>query len=163
MRKRLGKLRVILFDKRKQNNATNTTITSNNLHFFDFRSYEFNAIDNAGDRMINGGVLSEDASSNKSGNEIRDSNTHSDFSTGSSSHLESMKVRRENILSELVDTESKYVIDLNEVLVNYRDKLAVSNLTETRQRANTIFGNLGKQLELIIVAIKWNYLNPGSF
>ena len=113
--------------------------------------------------MINGGVLSEDASSNKSGNEIRDSNTHSDFSTSSSSHLESMKVRRENILSELVDTESKYVIDLNEVLVNYRDKLAVSNLTETRQRANTIFGNLGKQLELIIVAIKWNYLNPGSF
>ena len=51
-------------------------ITSNNLQFFfDFRSYEFNAIDNAGDRMINGGVLSEDASSNKSGNEIRDSNT----------------------------------------------------------------------------------------
>ena len=119
-----------------------------------YRSYEYNAIDNAGDRMINGGVLSEDASSNKSGNEIRDSNTHSDFSTGSSSHLESMKVRRENILSELVDTESKYVIDLNEVLVNYRDKLAVSNLTETRQRANTIFGNLGKHLHVIFVAFK---------
>ena len=116
------------------------------LNFLLYRSYEYNAIDNAGDRMINGGVLSEDASSNKSGTEIRDSNTHSDFSTGSSSHLESMKVRRENILSELVDTESKYVIDLNEVLVNYRDKLAVSNLTETRQRANTIFGNLGKHL-----------------
>ena len=69
--------------------------------------------------------------------------TNSDFSTGSSSNLESMKLRRENILSELVETESKYVIDLKEVLVNYRDKLAVSNLTETRQRANTIFGNLG--------------------
>ena len=75
--------------------------------------------------------------------EIKESTTNSDFSTGSSSNLESMKLRRENILSELVETESKYVIDLKEVLVNYRDKLAVSNLTETRQRANTIFGNLG--------------------
>ena len=74
--------------------------------------------------------------------EIKESTTNSDFSTGSSSNLESMKLRRENILSELVETESKYVIDLKEVLVNYRDKLAVSNLTETRQRANTIFGNL---------------------
>ena len=127
------------------------------LNFLLYRSYEYNAIDNAGDRMINGGVLSEDASSNKSGTEIRDSNTHSDFSTGSSSHLESMKVRRENILSELVDTESKYVIDLNEVLVNYRDKLAVSNLTETRQRANTIFGNLGKHIPVIFVAFKSTY------
>ena len=93
--------------------------------------------------MSTGGILGEDVSSNKSGNENRDSNTNSDFSTGSSSNLESMRIRRENILSELVDTESKYVIDLKEVLVNYRDKLAVSNLTETRQRANTIFGNLG--------------------
>ena len=150
MRKRLGKLRVILLNKRKERiNFNRVKILNNLLNVLDFRSYEFNAIDNAGDRMINGGVLSEDASSNKSGNEIRDSNTHSDFSTSSSSHLESMKVRRENILSELVDTESKYVIDLNEVLVNYRDKLAVSNLTETRQRANTIFGNLGKHFELI--------------
>ena len=109
-----------------------------------FRTYEYNAIDNTGDRMITGGIGCEDASSNKSANEIRDSNTNSDFSSGSSSNLESMKIRRENILSELVDTESKYVLDLKEVLINYRDKLAVSNLTETRQRANTIFGNLGK-------------------
>ena len=94
--------------------------------------------------MITGGIGGEDASSNKSANETRDSNTNSDFSTGSSSNLESMKIRRENILSELVETESRYVMDLKEVLVNYRDKLAVSNLTETRQRANTIFGNLGK-------------------
>ena len=111
---------------------------------FIFRTYEYNAIDNTGDRMITGGIGCEDASSNKSANEIRDSNTNSDFSSGSSSNLESMKIRRENILSELVDTESKYVLDLKEVLINYRDKLAVSNLTETRQRANTIFGNLGK-------------------
>lgn len=55
-----------------------------------------------------------------------------------------MKVRRENILSELLSTEAKYVSDLEEVLLHYRDKLAVSNLTETRNKAQIIFGNLAE-------------------
>jgi hypothetical protein len=40
------------------------------------------------------------------------------------------------------NTDVRYVDDLDQVLRNYKDKLAVSNLTETRTRANTIFGNL---------------------
>ena len=106
------------------------------------RAYNYNAIGE-----VNGLGNSEIRSTtipHSDISEIKESTTNSDFSTGSSSNLESMKLRRENVLSELVETESKYVIDLKEVLVNYRDKLAVSNLTETRQRANTIFGNLGK-------------------
>ena len=33
---------------------------------------------------------------------------------------ESAKIRRENILAELLDTEARYVSDLREVLVHYR-------------------------------------------
>ena len=33
---------------------------------------------------------------------------------------ESNKIRRENILAELLDTEARYVSDLREVLVHYR-------------------------------------------
>ena len=108
------------------------------------RPYDYNAIGGSGDRMIAGGMPNGDIAGNALLTENRDSNTNSDFSNVSKSSIESMKIRRENILSELVETESKYVIDIKEVLINYRDKLAVSNLTETRQRANTIFGNLGK-------------------
>ena len=46
-----------------------------------------------------------------------------------------MAARREKILSELLTTESRYSADLEEVLVHYRDKLVVSNLTETRIKA----------------------------
>ena len=45
-------------------------------------------------------------------------------------------------MTELLTTEGRYVQDLEEVLLNYRDKLAVSNLTETRVRAEALFGNL---------------------
>lgn len=55
---------------------------------------------------------------------------------------ESTKIKRENVLSELLLTESRYVDDLDQVLRNYRDKLTVSNLTETRQKCNILFGNL---------------------
>ena len=57
---------------------------------------------------------------------------------------EALKIRREKILSELIMTEARYVDDLEQVLRNYKDKLAVSNLTETRTRAHTIFGNLNE-------------------
>ena len=33
---------------------------------------------------------------------------------------ESAKIRRENILAELLDTEARYVSDLREVLIHYR-------------------------------------------
>ena len=33
---------------------------------------------------------------------------------------ESAKIRRENILAELLDTEARYVSDLREILVHYR-------------------------------------------
>ena len=33
---------------------------------------------------------------------------------------ESAKIRRENILAELIETEARYVSDLREVLVHYR-------------------------------------------
>ena len=98
----------------------------------------------------NGDVTTTGAHSNRATedntaiNSMGSIHTSSHFSNTSSSNNELLKSRRENILSELIDTESRYVMDLKEVLVNYRDKLAVSNLTETRQRANTIFGNLGK-------------------
>jgi hypothetical protein len=59
-------------------------------------------------------------------------------------NTDALKIRRENILSELIMTESRYVTDLEQVLRNYKDKLAVSNLTETRTRANTIFGNMNE-------------------
>ena len=59
-------------------------------------------------------------------------------------NTEALKIRREKILSELIMTEARYVDDLEQVLRNYKDKLAVSNLTETRTRANTIFGNLNE-------------------
>ena len=108
------------------------------------KSYGYNAIGSSTERMLTSGIPNSDMGRNNIVNDIGDGNTNSDFSNGSSSNIESMKIRRENVLSELVETESRYVIDLKEVLVNYRDKLAVSNLTETRQRANTIFGNLGK-------------------
>lgn len=36
----------------------------------------------------------------------------------------------------------RYASDLEEVLIHYRDKLLVSNLTETRQRALVVFSNL---------------------
>ena len=55
---------------------------------------------------------------------------------------EPAKIRRENVMTELLTTEGRYVQDLEEVLLNYRDKLAVSNLTETRVRAEALFGNL---------------------
>ena len=47
---------------------------------------------------------------------------------------------------------------MEQVLINYRDKLAVSNLTETRQRANTIFGNLDEihDFRMTIVASEEN-------
>lgn len=64
------------------------------------------------------------------------------FSLSEHDPNESMKIRRENILAELLATESKYVSDLEEILIHYRDKLEVSNLTETRQKAQIIFGNL---------------------
>ena len=57
---------------------------------------------------------------------------------------EALKIRREKILSELIMTEARYVDDLEQVLRNYKDKLAISNLTETRTRAHTIFGNLNE-------------------
>ena len=59
-------------------------------------------------------------------------------------NTDALKIRRENILSELIMTESRYVDDLEQVLRNYKDKLAVSNLTETRARAHTIFGNMNE-------------------
>ena len=111
------------------------------------RSYSYNAIGSSAERMLTGGIPNSDMASNNIVNDIGDGNTNSGFSNGSSSNFELMKIRRENVLSELVETESRYVIDLKQVLVHYRDKLAVSNLTETRQRANTIFGNLGKLLK----------------
>lgn len=55
---------------------------------------------------------------------------------------EAMKQKRQNILSELLTTESNYVKDLESVLEHYRDKLTVSNLPETMHRAEIIFGNL---------------------
>ena len=90
------------------------------------------------------GIPSVDIVNKSAINDIGNVHTNSDISNSSNSNIESLKTRRENILSELVNTESRYVMDLKEVLINYRDKLAISNLTETRQRANTIFGNLGK-------------------
>ena len=71
-----------------------------------------------------GGVISNESSDHTSSTEL------------------SLKVKRENILSELLVTESRYTSDLEQVLVNYRDKLNVSNLTETRNKANILFGNL---------------------
>ncbi|QQP32549.1 Uncharacterized protein FKW44_024255, partial [Caligus rogercresseyi] len=46
-----------------------------------------------------------------------------EFSSSPSSNSENMKTRRENIISELLSTESRYVSDLESVLLNYRDKL----------------------------------------
>jgi hypothetical protein len=60
----------------------------------------------------------------------------------SSDGSESAKLRRENILSELLSTEARYCDDLLQVRAHYFDKLSASNLTDTRVRARTIFGNL---------------------
>ena len=110
------------------------------------RPYDYGVIGAPGDVSSNEGVINGDIVSNGAGNGIGSTQAISEFTSScsnSNSNIESLKIRRENILAELTTTESRYVIDLKEVLVNYRDKLAVSNLTETRQRANTIFGNLG--------------------
>ena len=108
------------------------------------RPYECDGIGANGDVSGNGGILNGDIVNSSVLNGIGNTHATSQFtSNGSNSNIESLKIRRENILSELTTTESRYVMDLKEVLINYRDKLAVSNLTETRQRANTIFGNLG--------------------
>ena len=49
---------------------------------------------------------------------------HTTAASGSSAAAdqgsESAKIRRENILAELLDTEARYVSDLREVLVHYR-------------------------------------------
>ena len=110
------------------------------------RPYDYDVMGGSGDVTTTAGIPNGDIVNNSVINDIGNAHTNSDFSNSSNSNIESLKIRRENILSELINTESRYVIDLKEVLINYRDKLAVSNLTETRQRANTIFGNLGKSL-----------------
>ena len=48
--------------------------------------------------------------------------------------------RRENIIEEMCNTEMNYVDDLKMVLVGYRDKMELSNLTFLK--TDLIFGNL---------------------
>ncbi len=55
---------------------------------------------------------------------------------------ETAKIRRENILSELLDTEARYVSDLHEILVHYKDKLRASSSDALRRSADAIFGNM---------------------
>ena len=80
---------------------------------------------------------------------------------------EPAKIRRENVMTELITTESRYVLDLEEVLVNYRDKLAVSNLTETRIRADTLFGNLDEihhfHASVLFPELERCGVNPAAF
>ena len=56
-------------------------------------------------------------------------------------YCDNMSVRRENIITEMIDTEERYVEDLRSVLRGYRDKLT-SGDSSIRLKVGAIFGNL---------------------